>query len=89
MWAINNKKELNSHLNQNIMLWWSKEDWNTEPLDCTDNSGTLWGWALKLVLKNDNYEAEKTIKKITLPASAPMLCTLVSLMQASEYSLWH
>ena len=41
MWAINNKKELNSHLNQNIMLWWSKEDWNTEPLDCTDNSGTL------------------------------------------------
>ena len=90
MWAINNKKELNSHLNQNIMLWWSKEDWNTEPLDCTDNSGTLWGWALKLVLKNDNFEAEKTIKKfITLPASAPMLCNFVSLVQASEYSLWH
>lgn len=38
---LSNKKDLNSHLNQNIMLWWSKEDWNTEPLHCPDNSGTL------------------------------------------------
>lgn len=62
-------------------------------LACSHNPKNLLGKTIWSSLQNLNFDfisdAKQRRSYNTFAASAPVLCNFASLLQASEYSLWH